>query len=99
VLFPVIVAAGARIELCAAANRAALFLGKLSYPVYIIHHPMLRPFANTIRTHELTGPIFVLWTVLEVATIIIVAYLAMRFFDEPVRSRLAPLVLSRPASR
>jgi len=94
-LFPTLVAAGVRVELGASANKAALFIGKLSYPLYVIHHPLLKPFANIIRTHELTGWIFVLWTILEISTIIVVAYLAMRFFDEPVRRRLASLVLKR----
>ncbi len=95
VTFPVIVAAGANIPMSGARKRISLFLGQLSYPLYILHHPLIKPFANVTRVYQLTGSLFVCWTVLEIVTIVSFSLAAMKFYDEPLRKILSRQLLRR----
>lgn len=65
------------------------FLGRLSYPVYIIHYPVMYLFYawvwnNGISFHEALPVCGML-----LAGIILIAWAAMRFYDEPVRKALS----------
>jgi peptidoglycan/LPS O-acetylase OafA/YrhL len=85
ILFPVIVRLGANISVGPRMTRAFLFAGQMSYPVYIIHQPLLRAFSKIEAHFGLNG--FAL-CLLEVVVCLVVAYTAMRFFDEPLRAML-----------
>lgn len=67
-------------------NAVYRFLGNLSYPLYILHYPLFYLFyAWLIRTQTYTpgtswGP-----ALLTVAGSVVLAWLAMRFYDIPVR--------------
>lgn len=90
VLFPAIVYVGA----CGTttdrfSTRTCDFLGRLSYPVYIIHYPVMYLFYAWVwnngvafeRALPVCGMLF--------CGIILMAWLAMRFYDMPVRRYLA----------
>lgn len=69
--------------------------GYLSYPVYIIHFPIIRVFSNLVRKFELDGAALAAAFVLEFCLILVAAFLVARLFEEPVRqwlgkNRLAP---------
>jgi peptidoglycan/LPS O-acetylase OafA/YrhL len=89
VVFPLIISAGA---LDTPGNRAKsfyLFLGRLSYPLYVLHYPLvIRPFSHFARAHDLHGFRFCLLIAAEMLTAIGLSLLVMKFFHEPVRAWL-----------
>lgn len=95
VVFPAIVYIGASGKTTdIVSGNICEFLGRLSYPVYIIHYPIMYLFYAWVWNNGITasqalpvcGGIFV--------TIIILAWVAMRFYDEPVRRWLSDKLLS-----
>ncbi len=96
VLFPAIVYVGA----CGTttdsfSTRACEFLGRLSYPVYIIHYPVMYLFYAWVwnngiafeRALPVCGMLF--------CGIIFMAWLATRFYDTPLRRYLAERFLKQ----
>lgn len=90
VLFPAVVYLGAcGTTTDALSTKLCDFLGRLSYPVYIIHYPVMYLFYAWVwskgisfdRAWPVCCGLFV--------GIILMAWAAMRFYDEPVRKALA----------
>lgn len=90
-IFPVLVWLGAG-DLAAGDGaagitaRATEFLGSLSYPLYIVHYPIMYIFyawliKNGIYTIEACWPT----ALLVIASSMILAWLCLKFYDEPVR--------------
>ncbi|MDE5971394.1 MAG: acyltransferase [Muribaculaceae bacterium] len=69
------------------------FLGRLSYPVYIIHYPVMYLFYAWVWTNGVTlaqaWPVCIGLFVLIIA----MAWLSLRFYDEPLRRRLSAKLL------
>lgn len=87
--FPIIVAAGAGSELHGErSHRVCLFLGRISYPIYISHYPLI--YLYTAWTADRHLSIHAAWPLMlaTFAAIMTVAYLCLRFYDEPVRAWL-----------
>ncbi len=77
------------------STKICTFLGRISYPVYIIHYPAMYYFYSWIWDNNLT---FVeVWPVVVCMFILIigVAWAVLRFYDEPVREWLAAKLLKR----
>lgn len=90
VLFPLTVAIGAGSKLLGRKSSAiCLFLGKISYPLYLVHYPLVYLFFAWIDTHH-DAPVFVLaFTSVSVVVLdVILAYAAMKLYDEPIRKWL-----------
>lgn len=85
-LFPLIVAAGAGSPLGAGPARAiCAILGRLSYPLYIVHYPFIYLyFALTSQGHGGIATASVLF-----AAVVALAYAALRWYDEPLRAWLS----------
>jgi peptidoglycan/LPS O-acetylase OafA/YrhL len=83
-----IIAIGAAHESGSIATPIYLLAGRLSYPVYILHYPIIKIFSNLARSHKFEGGRLVLLIGIEVLFAIGVAYLIMIVVDEPVRSWL-----------
>ena len=68
--------------------RLCKFSGHLSYPLYITHIAFVYVLANYARTHHpSTGVIFAgICVILPIVTF--VAWIALKFYDEPVRAWL-----------
>lgn len=77
-VFPALLAAGARATATPALCGVWRLSGALSYPLYVIHEPILRAI------YRLHGN-YLLAMVVAVA----LAYALLRFYDEPVRAALA----------
>src|SRR5439155_13647069 len=88
VVFPVIVACGARESSSAAANRLWVVLGELSYPLYAIHWPMLSAIAK-VQHHLLKTNSQPLIAALGIGASTVAAWLALKLYDEPVRAWLS----------
>ena len=89
-IFPALIWLGA----CGSASRTTSkvnrFLGDLSYPLYIVHYPIMYIFyawliKNDIYTLEACWPV----ALLVVASSITLAYLCLKLYDEPVRRWLS----------
>lgn len=88
-LFPIIVLAGAGSSIVGKrATQLCHFLGQISFPIYIVHYPIVYLYMAWVKKHDLsygdTWPVLVaLWFGL-----IVLAYGALKLFDEPVRAWL-----------
>lgn len=93
-LFPAIVYIGA----CGAttdrfSTNTCEFLGQLSYPVYIIHYPVMYLFYAWVWNNGITlGEALPICAALFVG-IIFMAWLALRFYDTPLRRYLSSRLL------
>jgi peptidoglycan/LPS O-acetylase OafA/YrhL len=96
-LFPAIIWQSSRLQVSALATRANLLLGRLSYPIYILHYPILRIFQYGQERFALRG--YTLWisVVLEIVVIIGVSYFVLVLYDEPLRRTLANLRAGKTA--
>lgn len=77
------------------STKICSFLGRISYPVYIIHYPAMYYFYSWIWDNNLTFP--EVWPVVVCMFVIIVgvAWAVMKFYDAPVREWLASKLLRR----
>lgn len=101
VVFPLVVAAGAGSRLTDARSAAVCrFLGRISYPLYITHLPIvylqiawasLHPDAPTSAAVVVSVGLYLF--------AIFVAYASMRLVDEPLRALLARRWLRSPGAR
>jgi peptidoglycan/LPS O-acetylase OafA/YrhL len=88
IVFPAIVRLGAAYEPGPMSTSLCLFVGRLSYPLYILHYPVIRLFSTFIRSHDLRGVEFCAAITIEMISAIGFAFVAMKFFDEPTRAWL-----------
>ena len=88
--FPVLVWLGA----CGTANgvteKANRFLGELSYPLYIVHYPIMYIFYAWLIKKD----IYTLGGCWQVALLVVLssialAYICLKFYDEPIRRWLS----------
>ena len=85
-IFPALVWLGACGSACRATSKVNNFLGELSYPLYIVHYPIMYVFYAWLIKND----IYTLaegWSValLVVLSSIVLAYLCLKLYDEPVR--------------
>lgn len=75
------------------SGRTCEFLGSLSYPVYIIHYPLMYLFYSWVWADAAARPFARVWPVCVAmfACIILLAWLVMRYYDTPLRRRLSRL--------
>ncbi len=71
------------------SDRLCRFLGSISYPVYIIHYPMMYLFYAYVWSHGLTFA--QTWPIAVVICLgaIILARLFLKYYDQPLRDYLA----------
>jgi peptidoglycan/LPS O-acetylase OafA/YrhL len=99
-VFPLVVWMGASGSLhSAASTRACAFLGAISYPLYILHYPIIYTYTawvvNTKPAPQDALPV----AALAFAGSVALAWLCLKFYDEPVRRRLARRYLERQAEQ
>lgn len=89
-IFPIIVWLGACGTASGLTQRVSRFLGELSYPLYIVHYPLMYIFYSWLIKND----IYTLRECWPVATLVVVssialAYLCLRFYDTPLRRWLS----------
>ena len=70
----------------APAQRHSICFGRLSYPLYILHYPLIRVFSHFGNPDALHG--VKLWSLIaaEILGAVGFSIILMKFFDEPVRA-------------
>jgi peptidoglycan/LPS O-acetylase OafA/YrhL len=86
-LYPLIIAIGSEDHLPARATPAALWLGRISYPLYVLHWPLIVQNRYHIFTHR-HGLGLVAVTIACALATVAVSWAALMFFDEPLRERM-----------
>ena len=89
--FPAIIWFGARGTVCGWRQRAVSFLGRLSYPLYAVHFPLIYLYITWVGkdAHPYEGysqP----WlpAIITIVASVVIATLCLLFYDEPLRKRL-----------
>lgn len=89
-VFPLVVVLGASVQPREGGeSRLCTLLGNLSYPLYAVHYPFMYLFYAWVWDNGL-GFWETVWVMpLLVVGVVVLAYVAWRFYDVPVRRRLA----------
>lgn len=66
-------------------------LGALSYPLYLIHHPILRVTSELGERLSPAGPLLWAYLAAEFAFVLALSWLVLRFFENPARAWLRSL--------
>lgn len=90
-LFPLIIICGAHSNAGAGMMRLCKFSGRLSYPLYITHIPFVYIIANFAHTRHPTKSVLLVCIFLLLPFVVTVAWLVLKYFDEPVRAWLTRL--------
>ena len=87
-LFPLIILSGAHSKAGTGMMRICKFSGKLSYPLYITHIPFVYVISNFVHSRHPGKLVVLSWICLVLPFAITVAWLALKYWDEPVRAWL-----------
>lgn len=74
-------------------TQACKFLGDISYPLYMVHYPFIYVYYAWVKNKNLTFEQSLPGTVALVAVSIVLAYLCLKRYDEPVRRFLTKRLL------
>ncbi len=96
-LFPAVVFVGSAVQASSRISAFCTFAGALSYPVYILQAPVLRLGDEAGKHVHLSGVRLTAFDVAEAGAVIAVAWLGLRFFDQPIQELLRRRI--EPASR
>lgn len=96
VLFPLIVWIGASGKTTdRVTSRVCKFLGDISYPLYMVHYPFIYLYYAWVKNENLTFGQSLPGAAALVAGSVALAWLCLRFYDEPVRRFLSKRLLRR----
>jgi peptidoglycan/LPS O-acetylase OafA/YrhL len=88
VVFPAILIAGAHSRPGSGLMAICKASGRLSYPLYMTHYPFMYVYANWVETKHPTQEQQVYVALLLAPFVILFAWVAVKFFDEPIRTKL-----------
>lgn len=87
IVAPLLVLSGAQVVLRGRVRQAALGLGAISFPVYALHYPIF-VWINAGYQQVLGSKDFATGTMLAFPGVLVISWLMLRFYDEPVRRAL-----------
>src|SRR5580698_10610777 len=97
-LTPLIILCGAHSNAGAGMIRLCKFSGRLSYPLYITHIPFVYVLTGYSGTRHPSMDVKLIWIFLLIPFVIFVAWIALKYFDEPVRAWLTRRYGIKPSS-
>ena len=86
--FPFLITLGAGASVTEGIKKFCVFLGNISYPLYMTHYAVLWIYGNYYLSHKPGTTQLALIIIPSVILLIGAAYLVMRFYDIPVRKYL-----------
>jgi peptidoglycan/LPS O-acetylase OafA/YrhL len=86
--FPLLIALGAGAILTPGLKKVCLFLGKISYPLYMTHYAVLWMFGNYYASHKPGTMQLAFIIIFGLILLVGAAYLIMRVYDVPLRKYL-----------
>lgn len=90
IAFPLVVAAGVgSVVKGKFLSAVCSFSGKISYPVYIIHYPFVYIYTHWVYERHPSNNLVVVYGIGLVIFIILLSWLLLKYFDEPVRAWLS----------
>jgi peptidoglycan/LPS O-acetylase OafA/YrhL len=84
IIFPAIVCIGSGITISHRTNAFLHQLGLISYPIYIMQGPILR-IGEEIMKHIDSNATMWFFSILEFCVVVLISWIASKFFDEPVQ--------------
>lgn len=98
-VFPLIVAAGAGGEIKGKWLKICKFSGDISYPIYITHYPFIYIYTMWIAEKKPTPQQVIPVAIGLFVFFMLLAYAALKLYDEPVRAWLKKKVLSQKSQQ
>lgn len=96
VFFPLLVYLGASGKTTdKITTRVCKFLGDISYPLYMVHYPFIYLYYAWVKNENLTFEQSLPGAAVLVAGSVILAYLCLKLYDEPVRRFLTKRLLPK----
>jgi peptidoglycan/LPS O-acetylase OafA/YrhL len=86
--FPALLVLAVQGEPTGVTRRVSLFVGDVSYPLYVTHFPIMQLFLYVVGPHKPVGTALALLIAVELATIAAVAVLVLMLYDRPLRAWL-----------
>lgn len=87
-IFPTIILLGSGSAVNGITRRVCGWMGKLSYPIYITHYPFIYLYYHWIEGHHPDRNQLIVVGLLMFSGFVFLAWLLLRFYDEPVRKWL-----------
>jgi peptidoglycan/LPS O-acetylase OafA/YrhL len=97
-VFPLIVAAGAGSNISGRWAKLCRFAGDISYPIYILHYPFIYIYTAWVAIKKPAADVVIPVAIGLFVFLIVLAYAALKLFDEPVRAWLKKKYLSQKNS-
>ena len=97
--FPFLIALGAGARLATGLKKVCLFLGKISYPLYMTHYAVLWMFGNYYTSHKPGGMQLSLIIISGIILAFGLSYLVMIMYDIPVRKYLSDKRIEKAARK
>jgi peptidoglycan/LPS O-acetylase OafA/YrhL len=88
IAFPIIVSAGAGGQIKGRWARLCKFSGEISYPLYITHYPFIYIYTAWVYKEKPASQQIALVGCALFVFLIVLAYLSLKFYDEPIRAWL-----------
>jgi peptidoglycan/LPS O-acetylase OafA/YrhL len=95
IAFPLLIAAGAGGQISGRWAKLCKFSGDISYPIYITHYPFIYIYTFWIMKAKPAPQTIILVAIGLFFFFILLAYAALKLYDEPVRERLKKRFLGR----
>ncbi|WP_316805598.1 acyltransferase [Pedobacter nototheniae] len=86
--FPLLVSLGAGAQLSPSLKKVCKLSGEISYPLYMTHYPFLWIFLTYVAVVKPKMSVMEIVIPVSVVLLILLAYLVMKFIDEPLRKYL-----------
>jgi len=87
--FPFVIALGAGATLIPGLKKVCVFLGKISYPLYMTHYAALWMYGNYVTNHKPGAMQLTLIIIAGLILLVGTSYLVMIIYDIPVRKYLS----------
>jgi peptidoglycan/LPS O-acetylase OafA/YrhL len=87
--FPLLICLGAQ----SPGDRLCKWLGRLSYPLYVIQLPLSEAMGYLVKTHTTQQPLVIIAA--SMLSCLLFSWIALVFYDEPIRRQLRLLLIGK----